>query len=174
VAHAAAGSDCGVVATIDRLSGAARASLRCLAQLTGKQIKESSLGTVPSAANASTVGGKSAGSFAPAGKWALIAGTTTGANVLAQSGGFGTATRIAAGFYVVDVGSNVTGKPLTATISISGGLGQVDVAPCGGTANNPGGVNCPQFNDNGHVEVRTVNTTGMALTDLTFYLSIGG
>jgi hypothetical protein len=35
-------------------------------------------------------------------------------------------------------------------------------------------VNCPQFNDNRHVEVRTVNTIGMALTDLTFYLSIGG
>jgi hypothetical protein len=142
--------------------------------LTGKQIKESSLGTVPSAANASTVGGKNAGSFAPAGKWALISGTTTGAAVLAQSGGFGSVTRFGAGFYLVDVGSNVSGKPLTATINLSGGFGQVDVAPCGGNANNPGGVNCPQFNDNSHVEVRTINATGTAVADLTFYLTIGG
>lgn len=88
--------------------------------LTGKQIKESSLATVPTAANANTVGGKGAASFAPAGKWVLIAGTAAGANILAQSGGFGTVTRAGTGFYIVDAGSNVTGKPLTATINVGG------------------------------------------------------
>jgi hypothetical protein len=142
--------------------------------LTGKQINESSLATVPSAANANTVGGKSPGSFAPAGKWALIGGNATGANVLAQSGGFGTVTRAGTGFYLVDAGANITGKPLTATISLSGGFAQVDVAPCGGNANNPGGINCPLFNDNHHVEVRTINAAGTAAADATFYLVIGG
>jgi hypothetical protein len=142
--------------------------------LTGKQIKESSLGKVPSAANADAVGGKGAASFEPAHRSALIAGTATGANVLSQTGGFGTVTRVDTGFYLVDAGENVTGKQLSATPNLAGGFAQVDVAPCGGTANNPGGVNCPTFNDSNHVEVRTLNAAGTAATDATFYISIRG
>ena len=142
--------------------------------LTGTQIKESSLTTVPSAVDANTVGGKSAASFAPAGRWALIAGSATGADVLAQSGGFGTVSRFATGSYVVDAGSSVTRKPLTASINMSGGLGQAAVAPCGGSANNPGGVGCPVFNDNEHVLVQTLNSAGTSSADRTFYLVIGG
>jgi hypothetical protein len=142
--------------------------------LTGTQINASSLGKVPSAANADTVGGKGPGSFAPAGRWALIAGSASGATVLAQSGGFGTVTRVALGEYLVDAGSGVSGKPLTATIDTSGGFAQVNVAPCGGTANNPGGVNCPVINDTNHVLVRTINIAGSAFVDATFYLVIGG
>jgi hypothetical protein len=144
--------------------------------LTGKQIKESSLGTVPSAAvanNANALGGKSAGSFQPADRWALIQGTATGGNVLAQSGGFGAVTRTTTGIYVIDTGASAVGKPLSATISLTGIGGFVAAAPCGGSANNPGGVNCPAFNDNNHVVVRTLNTAGAA-ADLTYYLVIGG
>jgi hypothetical protein len=147
--------------------------------LTGKQIKESSLGTVPRAANAANaanagkLGGQSPSAFQRATRWALIAGNATGANVLAQSGGF-SVTRFGAGFYVIDTGGSAVSKPLSATPSLSGNFAQVDVAPCGGTANNPGGVNCPVFNDNNHVEVRTLNSAGNAAQDATFYVSVGG
>jgi hypothetical protein len=153
--------------------------------ITGKQVKESSLAQVPSAqnatnatnatnaANASKLGGQSPGAFQRATRWALIAGTATGANVLAQSGGF-SVTRFTTGFYVIDTGSSVVSKPLSATVNLTGGFGQVNVAPCGGTANNPGGVNCPVFNDNNHVEAETANAAGTALADRTFYISVGG
>jgi hypothetical protein len=153
--------------------------------VTGKQVKESSLARVPSAqnatnatnatnaANAAKLGGQSPGAFQRATRWALIAGTAAGANVLAQSGGF-SVTRFTTGFYVIDTGSSVVSKPLSATINLTGGFGQVDVAPCGGTANNPGGINCPVFNDNNHVEAGTLNAGGTALADRTFYISIGG
>jgi hypothetical protein len=144
--------------------------------LTGTQIKESSLGKVPNAAhadNANTLGGKGPGAFEPAESWALIQGTATGATVLTQSGGFGTVTRFTTGFYVVDTGASAVRKPLTATINLSTGAGFASVAPCGGNANNPGGVNCPVFNDNNHVLVRTLATNGAA-ADLAFYLVISG
>jgi hypothetical protein len=144
--------------------------------LTGKQIKESSLGKVPSAAvadNANALGGKSPASFEAANSSALIQGTATGANLLTQSGGFGSVTRTTTGIYVIDTGASAVRKPLTATISLTNNPGFVAAAPCGGSANNPGGVNCPVFNDNNHVVVRTLNTAG-APADLTFYLVIGG
>jgi hypothetical protein len=144
--------------------------------ITGTQVKESSLGKVPNAAhadNANTLGGNGPGAFEPAESWALIQGTATGAAVLTQSGGFGTVTRFTTGFYVVDTGASAVRKPLTATINLSTGAGFASVAPCGGNANNPGGVNCPVFNDNNHVLVRTFATNGAA-ADLAFYLVISG
>jgi hypothetical protein len=126
---------------------------------------------VPSAGNADTVGGKGPGAFQAAGRWALIAGNATGANVLAQSGGLAV-QRFSTGIYLVDAGSSVVGKPLGATFNFPS-VGFVNVAPCGGTANNPGGVNCPIFNDNNHLLVETRNTAA-TFTDSSFYLSIGG
>jgi hypothetical protein len=143
--------------------------------LTGKKINESSLGTVPSAAlanNANALGGKSASSFQPADRWALVQGTATGANVLAQSGGFGTVSRVSTGIYLIDTGASAVRAPLTTTVNFPG-AGSVSAAPCGGSANNPGGFNCPAFNDNNHVIVRAVAPNGAA-ADLTFYLVIGG
>ena len=139
--------------------------------LTGAQIKESSLSKVPSAGNADTLGGKNASAFQAADHWALIAGNTTGANILAQSGGL-SVQRFATGVYLVDAGGSVVGKPLSATLNLAS-AGFVSVAPCGGSANNPGGFNCPVFNDANHVIVLTRNTAAAA-TDSTFYLSIGG
>ncbi len=144
--------------------------------LTGKQIKESSLGQVPRAANAGNagkLGGQSPSAFQRASRWALIAGNAAGANVLAQSGGF-SVTRFTTGFYVIDTGGSAVGKPLSATPNLSGGFAQVYVAPCGGTANNPGGVNCPVFNDNNHIEVRSLNSAGNTAQDSSFYVSVGG
>jgi hypothetical protein len=139
--------------------------------LTGAQINESSLSKVPSAGNADTLGGHGPQAFQAADHWALIAGSTTGANILAQSGGL-SVQRFAAGVYLVDAGGSVVGKPLSATLNLVS-AGFVSVAPCGGSANNPGGFNCPVFNDTNHVIVLTRNTAA-ALTDSTFYLSIGG
>ena len=142
--------------------------------LTGNQIKESSLGTVPSANtanNANSVGGKGAGSFQAADHWALVQGTATGANILAQSGGM-SVSRFAAGRYLVGEGGSTSSKPLSATLN--GTIGFVQAEPCGGTANNPGGVNCPLFNDNNHILVQTVNPAATAFIDSTFYVTIGG
>jgi hypothetical protein len=137
--------------------------------LGGGQINESSLGTVP---NANAVGGKGASSFQAADHWALIQATVTGANVLAQSGGM-SVTRSSAGHYLVSDGGSVVSKPLSATFGTLG-FGFITAAPCGGSANNPGGVNCPVFNDNNHVLVETLNTAAAAFIDSTFYVTIGG
>ena len=129
----------------------------------GNQINESSLGQVNAAKqadhatnadnadNAAKLGGAPADSFAQQGQWALIQGTATDATVLASSPGIA-ANRLATGLYNVDIGQSAVRRPLTATVN-EGTLGQVNVAPCGGNANNPGGVNCGGVNDNTHVLV---------------------
>lgn len=137
--------------------------------LTGKQIKESSLGQVPSATNATQLGGQPPGSFQV--DWVLVQGTATGATVLAQSGGFSVA-RLGTGVYSVDLGSSAVRRPLSATINVGGGAGFVSAAPCGGNANNPGGVNCGGVNDNNHILVLTL-ATNAAAADRTFYLEVG-
>lgn len=140
--------------------------------LTGRQVKASSLGQVPSAANADRLGGRAAGSFATANRWILVQGTATGATVLAQSGGM-SATRQALGDYSIDAGASVSRLSLTATLNPTGGIGFVSAAPCGGSANNPGGITCGGANDTSHVRVLTQATNG-AQADRTFYLVIGG
>jgi len=140
--------------------------------LTGRQVRESSLGQVPSAANAQRLGGRDADQFEPAGRWALIQGTAAGATVLAQSGGFAV-QRLATGTYNVDTGASASGRALTATINPIGGLGLVIAAPCGGSANNPGGVNCAGVNDTTHVLAQTFTQAGAA-ADRAFYLVVGG
>lgn len=137
--------------------------------VTGKQVKESSLGQVPSAADADQLGGQPPGAFR--GDWVLVQGTAAGATLLAQSGGIAV-TRIAAGVYSVDLGKSAVSRPLSATLNVAGGAGFIRVAPCGGTANNPGGVNCAGVNDNNHVLVVT-QATNAAAADRTFYLVVG-
>jgi hypothetical protein len=146
--------------------------------LGGKQIKESSLGKVPSAANADNaasagkLGGQTAGAFQRTDRWVLIQGTAASATVLAQSGGF-SAQRLNTGVYSVDTGQSVVKHPLSATLNLGGIAGFVTAAPCGGSANNPGGVNCGGANDTNHVLVQTL-ATNAAAADRTFYLVIGG
>jgi hypothetical protein len=137
--------------------------------VTGRQVKESSLGQVPSAADADELGGQPPSAYAS--DWAVVAGTATGATVLASSEGV-SATRIGAGVYAVDFGESVVRRPLTATLHPAAGPGFVTVAPCGGSANNPGGVNCPGNNDNDRVLVQTYSTAG-APADRAFYLVVG-
>jgi Pentapeptide repeats (8 copies) len=139
--------------------------------LSGAQINEGSLSSVPSAGNAEKVGGKGPGAFQAADHWALIAGSATGANILAQSGGL-SVQRFNTGIYLVNVGASVVGKPLSATFNFPS-AGFASVARCGGTANNPGGANCPVFNDKSHVVVVT-RSTAAAAADSSFYISIGG
>lgn len=143
--------------------------------LTGTQIKASSLGQVPNAAhadNADKLGGKSASDFSPPLRWILVQGTATGATTLADSGGFGTVARLGTGTYSVNSGQSAVKHSLSATLNPGGGIGFVSAAPCGGSANNPGGLNCGGVNDNNHVLVLTQNNAGAA-ADRTFYLVIG-
>jgi len=102
---------------------------------------------------------------------AAVVGAATGATVLAGSEGV-SATRNALGNYSIDFGESVARRPLTATLHPAAGAGFVTVAPCGGSANNPGGVNCPGNNDNDRVLVQTFNTAG-APADRAFYLVAG-
>ncbi len=140
--------------------------------LTSKQIAESKLGTVPSAAtanDATQLGGKPASAYGAASRWVLISSTGT---ILAQSGGFAAPSHVAAtGIYTVGVGASAANLPLTATVNY-GTPGVAVVAPCGGTANNPGGINCSGINSPTQVIARTYNLAG-GLTDRTFYLTIG-
>jgi hypothetical protein len=137
--------------------------------VTGRQVKESSLGQVPSAVDADTLDGQPAGSFET--DWVLVQGTAAGATILAQSGGFA-ASRLGTGTYSVDLGESAVRRPLSATLNLGGGTGFVSAAPCGGTANNPGGVNCGGINDNNHILVLT-QATNAAAADRTFYLQVG-
>jgi hypothetical protein len=137
--------------------------------LGGQQINEGALGKVPSAGNADTVGGKPASAFGAPLRWVLVQGDGT---ILAQSGGFGTVTHVGTGVYSVDTGQSAVKRPLLATVNTNT-LATISAAPCGGNANNPGGINCGGVNDFNHVLVRTVNLTGNALVDTTFYLAIG-
>jgi len=144
--------------------------------LGGQQINEATLGKVPAAGNAdnaNTVGGKPASAFGAPERWILVQGTATGATILAQSGGFADVTRLSLGNYSVNAGQSVANRPLAASVNTTT-LGTASAAPCGGTANNPGGFNCTGVNDTNHVLVRTVNIAGNAFADLTFYLVIGG
>jgi hypothetical protein len=137
--------------------------------VTGRQVKESALGQVPSAEDADTLGGQPPTAYES--DWVLVQGTAGGATVLAQSGGI-SAARLGTGQYSVDLGETAVRRPLGATLNFGGGTGFVSAAPCGGTANNPGGVNCGGVNDNNHVFVLTQNTAG-AVADRTFYLEVG-
>lgn len=138
--------------------------------VTGKQVKESSLGQVPSAADAAQLDGQPASAFES--DWILVQGTAGGATILAQSGGFAVA-RLGTGVYSVDLGESAVRRPLSATLNLGGGSGYISAAPCGGTANNPGGVNCGGVNDNNHILVLTLATGAGAAADRTFYLTIG-
>lgn len=137
--------------------------------VTGRQVKESSLDQVPSAADADALGGQPPSAYRS--DWAVIVGAPTGATILAQSGVNGV-SRNGTGNYSVDLGESAARRPLTATLHPAAGPGFVTVAPCGGSANNPGGVNCPGVNDTNRVLVLTFNTAG-APADRAFYLVVG-
>lgn len=140
--------------------------------LTGRQVRESTLGEVPAAADANALGGDPPAAYQRANRWALVHGRAAGATILAQSGGFAV-QRTGTGVYNVDTGASAVNRPLTATISVDSPSGTIAAAPCGGSANNPGGVNCAGVNDSSHVLVRTTNLNGVAV-DRTFYLVVGG
>lgn len=138
--------------------------------ITGRQINESSLGPVP---DANALGGQGAGSFQAASHWALIQETLKTATILAQSGGM-SVTLANVGSFLVSDGGSAARKPLSVTLGV-GTVGEAHVAPCGGSTNNPGGVDCPILNDNNHVLVQTVNPGATAfIPDATFYITIGG
>jgi hypothetical protein len=138
--------------------------------LTGADINEKKLGPVD---DADKLGGQPASAYQPATRWALVQGTSTGVNILAQSGGM-SAQRSGVGTYFVDTGASVVSQPLSVSLSRAGGTGggSVNVAPCGGSANNPGGLTCAQLNTTNALSVRTFAPNGTA-ADKTFYVEVG-
>jgi hypothetical protein len=140
--------------------------------LGGGQINEATLGKVPAAGNADTVGGKPASAFGPAARWITVQGTAGGGVTLGQSGGFGTVTRLTTGEYSIDAGQSVANRALSVTMNAASGGGFISVVPCGGSANNPGGIDCPGVNDVNHVIVVTLSTAA-ASADRTFQFIIG-
>jgi hypothetical protein len=138
--------------------------------LTGADINEKKLGPVD---DADKLGGQPASAYQHATRWALVRGTATDARILAQSGGM-SVQRAAAGTYFIGTGASVASQPLAVSLSRASGTGggSAVVAPCGGSGNNPGGVNCGQLNTTSALTVRTFNPNGQA-ADKTFYVEIG-
>jgi hypothetical protein len=145
--------------------------------ITGSQLNLSSIGTVPSATNAShatnadsagnanTVGGKSI-------RWLVAKPDST---IIAQSGGL-TITHVAPGLYIVDTGSSVSGHLVTASDGVAGDSnfrGVTIAGPCG-TASDA--INCeglaPNANDGNHVLVATTETNNSTEADHSFYLTV--
>lgn len=139
--------------------------------ITGKQIKLSSLGKVPSASNAdaatnaTNLGGLPQGAYQGKTRWALVQGNGA---VLASSGGVSVDHTPASGVYYLNFGSSLASRPIVATLHEVTGV--VNVAPCGGSA-SPGGINCPTPDDINHLFVSTHDLSG-TFADLGFYVVV--
>jgi hypothetical protein len=115
-----------------------------------------------------------AGAVGPAGpgaRWALVRGDGT---IIAQSGGVSPTTHTT-GSYILDFGSQVTGKLIIASSAnvapAIGDRGTVSAGPCGGTAE---GSVCPTGNDVNHVRVITRQPGNLNPGDFPFYIAVIG
>ncbi len=99
--------------------------------LTGDQINVSTLGTVPNAGNADSLGGVAAGGYQQRIRWAYVSAAGT---VLASGGGPApTVIHEPPGVYYIEWGSPVTGEAVISTLAeadvFSAGIA---TSPCGG------------------------------------------
>lgn len=112
-----------------------------------------------------------AGPAGPGARWALVRGDGT---IVAQSGGISPTAMPAAGSYILDFGSPVTGKLIIASSANAtdiGDRGTVSAGPCGGTAE---GSSCPSGNDANHVRVITRKEGDNVAEDHPFYIAVIG
>jgi hypothetical protein len=112
-----------------------------------------------------------AGPAGPAAKWALVRADGT---IVAQSGGITPTAKPAAGSYILDFGSTVTGKLIIASSAMAtdvGDRGTVSAGPCGGT---PEGSVCPSGNDTNHLRVVTRKEGDTTAEDHPFYIAVVG
>jgi hypothetical protein len=144
--------------------------------VTGSKIKTSTLGTVPNADNAATLGGQAAGAFQQRVRWAFVEKDGT---IISQSGGI-TVTHnpvgCTPGCYFLNFGSSQTGKAIT----LSSGSPEFALfidGVCGGEG--PGRTECTtgtseNVNDANHILVLSASTSSEALSDRGFYITVTG
>jgi hypothetical protein len=103
-------------------------------------------------------------------RFAQISATGT---VAAQSGGISVSSTGAR--TILDFGSSVAGRPITATLltGVVAAGGEIAAAPCGGpSTSNPGGIVCPgSANSPNFVAVDTFDSGGTA-TQKAFYVTV--
>jgi hypothetical protein len=136
--------------------------------LTGTQIHVSTLGTVPSAANADSLGGVAASGYQQRIRWAYISGTGA---VLASGGGPApTVITEPPGVYYLEWGSPVTGDAVISSLAESNVFStSVATSPCGGP---PLGVACFKGSKSSS-ETLTVTTSKPEIeTDRAFYIEL--
>jgi hypothetical protein len=112
-----------------------------------------------------------AGPAGPGARWALV---SAGGSILAQSGGISPTAKPAVGAYIINFGTQVTGKLIVASsanAALVGDRGTVSAGPCGGTAE---GSSCPAGNDTNHVRVITRRKGDDVAEDAPFYVAVIG
>jgi hypothetical protein len=113
------------------------------------------------------------GPAGPGAKWALV--KPDGA-IIAQSGGISLAAHTMPGQYVLNFGSQVTGKLIVVSPSLAQDnsfRGVTLAAPCGGQPESwP--LACPTANDQNHVIVFTTTVANNVQADHSFYVSVIG
>jgi hypothetical protein len=112
-----------------------------------------------------------AGSPGPGARWALV---RKDGGIVVQSGGISLAAKPAAGTYILNFGSPITGKLITTTDALAGDIatrGAIVAGPCGGPPE--GGAACAAGNDTSHLSVYTLSTAGL-LQDHAFYVGVIG
>jgi hypothetical protein len=110
--------------------------------VTGAKIKTSSLGTVPTATNASQLGGVAASGYQKSAMWALVEANGT---ILAQSGGISVQASTGSGGYWLHFPGQVAGKGISVTPWEGWEPADpgTEASACGG-ASVPGSVTCSQ------------------------------
>jgi hypothetical protein len=142
--------------------------------VTGDKVDESSLGTVPKAADAEKLGGLLPAGYQTRVRWALVNSAANGnkGEILAQSGGVSVAAGLA-GFSYLDWGESIANKALSVSIAqITEGF--ITVTPCGG-ASAPAGTTCVPAgtNDANHTIVR-MDTAALAAANQIYFISVTG
>jgi hypothetical protein len=112
-----------------------------------------------------------AGPAGPGARWALV---RPDGGIVSQSGGISLGAKPTAGRYMMNFGSDVTGK----LILVSPGYandpllrGTMLAGPCGGGAD---GINCIAANTTSHVFVFTSDPTNTTAVDHSFYIAVIG
>jgi len=140
--------------------------------VTGEKVKESSLGEVPSAANAAKLAGLEPGAYQSRVRWALVNTAANGnkGEILAQSGGISLAAG-SGGFSYLNWGESIASKALQVSIAQIG-EGFITVTPCG-SGEGPADTTCaPTGTDNNnHTVVRMDDPAGGA-DNQTYFISV--
>jgi hypothetical protein len=139
--------------------------------VTGDKVKESTLGEVPSAANAAKLGGQSPGAFQSAVRWVLVAAN---GSIIRQSGGV-TVTG-GGGIYEANFGANVSDGAIVANEIDNGTTGGAAVVLSCLDSGKAGFGNCSGANEGNpnFVKVATTDAGESGVSAQAFYLMVTG